>query len=320
MTRVVRHNRKNQTDENNMLTRISSGLLLATLLSFHPPVTSAGPQIELLVAGYLYPRHVVDSTFADCITEDGRVLGFFFINGVANASYVRFGNGRFSPPLIFPGSNDTLAQGINNNGLICGTFFSSRSGVPHGFFYDGQTYTQYDYPGAAQTNLTGVNDAGDFCGYYDLGFTATATPFVSIGGTVTSFTLDRVDSVFPMDINNLGQIVGSYQDPANSTFHGFFRDTDGTLTYPLDYPDATITTFLSGLNDNGFIVGAWQDNSSPSLHAFVRNPLNQFLSYDYPGALHTTFSDINGSGAIAGYYFDETGQINRSFIARVVNP
>ncbi len=300
-----------------MLSRILPSLLLATLFLFHPSATSAAsPQIELVVPSYLYPRPMVDNTRGNRITEDGRVAGFFFVNGVANAGYVRTANGRFSPPLLFPGTNDTLVAGINNNGLICGVFYTN---APHGFFYDGQTYTQYDYPGAAQTTLEAVNDAGDFCGYYDLGFTDTATPFVSIGGTVTSFTLDGVDSVFPTDINNLGQVVGSYQDPANGTiFHGFSRDTDGTLTYPLDYPGATFT-FLAGLNDSGFIVGAWQDNSSP-LHGFVRNPANQFLSYDYPGAMQTSFSDINGSRLIAGYYFDPTDQIEHSFIAKVVTP
>ena len=34
-----------------------------------------------------------------------------------------------------------MAEDINNSGVICGEFDGN-----HGFFYDGQNYTQYDIP------------------------------------------------------------------------------------------------------------------------------------------------------------------------------
>ena len=298
------------------MSKLLPALALAAVLLIHPPATlAAPPHIELTVPSYLYPRTSVDLTRGTRITEDGRVAGFFFVDGRLDAGFVRSLNGRFSHPIVYPGTNGTFVSGINNNGLICGAFSDPQTGGPHGFFFDGETYTQYDYPGATQTSVNAVNDAGDFCGYYDPGFTATATSFVSIGGTLTAFAIAGSNSVYPQDINNLGQVVGFYVD-ASSGIHGFFRDTDGTLTYPLDYPGDAVDTFYLGISDKGVITGSWEERSVGT-HGFVRTATNQFISYDYPAGTRTSFSDINGKGVIAGYYFDPADSVEHSFIAKL---
>ena len=198
---------------------------------------------------------------------------------------------------------------MNNSNLVCGYFLTTDSMV-HGFFYDGTTFTQYDAPGATGTWLTGLNDAGDFCGYADVGERA----FVSIGGTVVDITIPGVTVVFPRAVNNLGQVAGTYQDPENRHVHGFFRDADGTLTYPLDIPHAAFT-HINGLNDRGFMAGSWQGAGTTLTHGFVLNPSGRSVSFDYPDSeFGPTFFGINNSGGLPGTYV--SGGRSHAFIAK----
>ncbi len=273
-----------------------SGLTVATAFA-------GAPTFQLVsVYDYRYPGYPPIYTFGGAIAnDDGASVGVFTsskINGTQ--SYERFANGRFSAPIVFPAAPGTVtyAEGINVHGLICG-YYSPPNEV-HGFFYDGQTYTRYDVPGANSTFLFGLNDAGDFVGYYYTGNVQTA--FVSSGGTLTPIGIPGVTNINPTAINNLGQIVGYYVDPANPTLtHGFFRDTDGTLTYPLDYPGSR-TTGLFGLNDKGQISGSW-DDSDFTQHGLVLVLPNRFTSYDSPGG-YTVFHGINNSGRISGWTDD----------------
>src|SRR5678815_1743605 len=126
-----------------------SGLTIVTAFA-------GDPTFELVaVYDYHYPHYPPIMTFGGAIANNGAVVGVFTsskLNGTQ--SYERFSNGRFSPPIIFPAAPGTVtfAEGINSAELICG-YFSPPNEV-HGFFYDGQTYTQYDVPGASRTLLT----------------------------------------------------------------------------------------------------------------------------------------------------------------------
>ena len=285
-----------------MLRSLRSALFLSGLTIV--TAFAGAPTFELVaIYDYRYPNYPATSTFGGAIANNGNLLGIFSspkLNGPQ--SYERFANGRFSAPIIFPAAPGTVtfAEGINSAGLICG-YFSPPNEI-HGFFYDGQTYTQYDVPGANATFLFGLNDAGDFIGYYTTGNPQVQTAFVSIAGTLTPIEIPGVSSVNPAALNNLGQIVGVYLDPVDPTrTHGFFRDTDGTLIYPLDYPGSR-TSGLFGVNDKGQIVGAWDDFNFTQHGLFLTLP-NHFLSYDSPGG-YTVFSSINKQGGISGWTDD----------------
>ncbi len=267
------------------------------------------PRIRLVVPGYDFPGQNVSYTLGGAISDNGAVAGIFAVPGIDSAGYERRADGQFSPRILFRRSVQTAAYGVNSAGIISGTFYTDAD---HGFFYDRGTYTQYDVPGAIHTNVTGLNDAGDFCGYY---FTdaAVITPFANVGGTLISFSIPGIDVVYPRAINNLGQVAGGYVDPADPQVeHGFLRDTDGTLIYPLDYPSSTVTAIF-GLNDNGALVGTYRD-SSLVWHAFLLQLPHQFLSYDYPGGYYSTFRGINNSGLISGDALTDTFH---AFIARL---
>ena len=185
-------------------------------------------------------------------------------------------------------------------------------GPGHGFFYDQPTasFTQYDVPGRSGTALSGLNDAGDFCGYTDSG------AFVSIGGSLVEFTVPGAEHIYPKAINNLGQVAGTYQPVRSNQFHGFFRDADGTLTYPIDFPHALFTQ-ITGLNDNGLIAGTYTLHDSIG-HGFVRQLAGRSVTFDVAGDFGVSLGNINNTGLMAGGYYLSSDSVVHSFLARFV--
>lgn len=155
---------------------------------------------------------------------------------------------------------------------------------------------------------------GDFVGFAQVDSVNT-TAFMSVGGVVTSFTIPGQSEVYPQAINNLGQIAGYYG--GSGVEHGFFRDADGTLAYPLDYPSAKGTR-IRGLNDGGLMVGDYGTVGFEDFGFVLKNRVH-FLSYDYPdeGEHFTIFGGVNNSGVISGFFQDFSGLGTHAFIARV---
>ena len=88
------------------------------------------------------------------------------IDGAGNPhAYLR--HGITMTELIYPGATLTIADKLNNQGQIAGTY-TDQSAVRHGFVYDSATATYYtiDDPGKSETSLNAINDqqtlVGDF--------------------------------------------------------------------------------------------------------------------------------------------------------------
>lgn len=291
-----------------MIIRLFALLLLGSSFLVSLRAASAAPTIELIVPSFDYTPGHATNTIAQGIANDGTVAGAYSSIRVPEDSYIRLANGRFSRPIEFPGGNFTTAFGINDSLVVVGTFISDST---HGFFFDGTTYTQFDLPGYVDTFIFGENDAGDFTG---LAIDAENVPtaYLSVGGVITTFTIPGASEVDPRGINSLGQVAGYYFAPGQ---HGFFRDADGTLTYPIDFPGAS-TTVILGLNDRGVMVGTY--NLANTQHAFVLQNSTRFISYDHPDASGTGFGGINDESFICGTYSDDTtSEFNHGFIARL---
>jgi uncharacterized membrane protein len=88
-------------------------------------------------------------------------------------------------------------------------------------------------------------------------------------------TLDVPDESFTiaLGINNAGQTVGHYFDPAGS--HGFLLDVDGNYT-TLDVPGAAGTD-AHAINDAGQIVGRYFDATTRE-YGFLATPLSRKAS------------------------------------------
>lgn len=180
------------------------------------------------------------------------------------------------------------------------------------FFFDGASYTQFDLPGNEHTYIEGINDAGDFVGKA-IDARGVHTQFISLSGVISTFSIPGISDseVVVRGINNLGQVTGYY---LAGIAHGYLREADGTLTYPIDYPVAGASTEILGLNDQGALVGFY-DPPVGDEHAFVLKD-GVFISYDHPDGSATSFGGINNLGMICGTYAD-ANRDSHGFVARL---
>jgi probable HAF family extracellular repeat protein len=97
-------------------------------------------------------------TVAKGINDSGEIVGFGGSQGFLDIG------GVFSP-INYPGAISTAANGINNGGLIVGSY-EDASGIYHGFLDNGGVFSAIDVPGAMGTYAEGINNSGDIVGYY----------------------------------------------------------------------------------------------------------------------------------------------------------
>ncbi len=254
-------------------------------------------------------------TLPQKINERGDIVGEFIDSAGVTRGFVRFRDGSFSDPIVDP--NDTVGftegRGINNSRTVAGDYVIS-DGTLHSFFLSGSTFTEYDVPGAVQTNLLSINDAGDFTGGFDPDGSGVFQGFVNVAGTLTSFSVPDAASTFAYEINNSNQLVVGYYIDASGILHGYYRDSSGTLHFPID-PPGSVTTVLFGLNDRNWVVGRYVD-SAGATHGLFFVPPDNFFTFDYPGSTFTSLNGISDQGTICGRFVDASG-IAHGFIARV---
>lgn len=255
-----------------------------------------------------------NSTEPQKINDRGDVAGIFIDSAGANRGFIRFRDGNFSSPIIEPNdtANFTQARDINDSRLVCGYYEDGTDATFHGFFLSEGTFTEFDIPDAINTFVVALNNAGNFAGGFDTS-TGPRQGFESIGGSIVPFSIPGATSTIAFGLNNFDQIVGRYAD-SGLIDHCFFRDADGTLTFPIDPPGST-GTFPFGINDQEVIVGRFDDGSGIG-HAFVFRMPDKFLVYDFPGAILTSFNGINRFGVICGRY-EDSGGIGHGIIARI---
>src|SRR5262249_60421683 len=104
--------------------------------------------------------------------------------------------------------------------------------------------------------------------------------------TFTAFHRPLGITTLAFGINDMGQIVGDYQ---NASAHGFLLS--GGVYTPLDDPSATTGTptgtLARGINNFGQIVGIYFDASGA--HGFLRSGGN-YITSDDPSATGGTFT------------------------------
>jgi hypothetical protein len=136
---------------------------------------------------------------------------------------------------------------------------------------------------------------------------------VSVDGTLTPFSVPGAAGTFAYEINNSEELtVGYYIDGV--ILHGYYRDSSGTLHFPID-PSGSVTTVLFGLNDRNWVVGRYAD-SGGATHGLIFIPPDQFATFDYPGSTFTSLNGINDKGIICGRFVDASG-IAHGFLARI---
>ncbi|HZQ70416.1 MAG TPA: hypothetical protein VFA68_17950 [Terriglobales bacterium] len=158
-----------------------------------------------------------------------------------------------------------FAADINNSGVIVGSYYDVCCTL-HGYLYAGGQFTFIDYPGATRTFLDGINSAGVASGFWE-DATFAHHGFTWNNGTFTSFDVPGAISTSAIKINSSNTIVGYYRD-SSSVDHGFMLQ-NGIYT-TVDFPGAA-STQINAINDLGMIVGDYVD-ASGVMHGFLGHP------------------------------------------------
>ncbi len=197
----------------------------------------------------------------------------------------------------------TAANSINNFGQIVGNSTSTHAFPAGSFLYANGVFTPINVPSAfaGYVDASGINDSGQIVGSFSTtfaypfehGFLDDRNVFVTIDVPVASST-----NVY--EINNLGQIVGSFMD--NTGSHAF-TEKNGMFTR-INIQGAN-SIFASGINNSGEIVGTFTD--STGTHGFSESNSNAITIVNYPGASSTSVSGINNEGDLVGSYTVSSG-------------
>ena len=203
-----------------------------------------------------------------------------------------------------PGSTEVWANGINDHGLVSGSFYDA-AGKNHGFLWQTGSVTTIDAPGWVNTWLDANNNAGLVTGSYDDSIvshaclynvpTQTWTALPDIAGKPVNIAIA---------INSNGNVVGvAYEGSASGSLtNGVGWIWDGSAYSLFTVPGATgsVGTSASGINDLGQVCGQYMDSQGVR-HGFLKHGA-VITSFDVPGADGTAFYTINNEGEVAGPY------------------
>jgi hypothetical protein len=210
------------------------------------------------------------------INEKGEIAGYYQDASHLMHGFVRRLGGEIVS-FDVPGSSETFAQSINDEGTITGYYIAAPSSAAHGYVRDPEgNFTLFDHA------PNSINAGGAVTGSYaengvSHGFVRRAD------GKLISFDPPGSISTTARSINAKGAITGSYQD-ASHLLHGFVRRLGGEII-SFDAPGGS--TYATSINDAGVIAG------SNGHKGFVRDPHGNFTSFDVPNA--TTVSPLNMS-------------------------
>src|SRR5262249_43370847 len=105
-------------------------------------------------------------------------------------------------------------------------------------------------------------------------------------------------STGPNGINNVGQIVGFYDDISGGR-HGFLYDRGIFISF--DFPGSRLTA-PTDINDDGQIVGVYVADDDVLQSFLLENGKFTTINVPFPNVIFTDVSGINNWGQIVGRY------------------
>jgi hypothetical protein len=176
------------------------------------------------------------------------------------------------------------------------------------------TYTLLNFPGTLYTYAGGINPGAttskiEIVGEYSNADGGTAGFLAHVSGTKTvKETYEAVNYPHdgtPFDVNDLGQIVGSYDNGSG------FELSDGKFT-TIAVPFAGATyTLPYAINNSGEIVGVWGNDGIATAFTLIAGT---YTSIEYPGANYTFASDVNNEGEIVGDYISPDSNGDQGYL------
>jgi probable HAF family extracellular repeat protein len=178
-----------------------------------------------------------------------------------------------------PGYTESYGQGINDNGQVVGTAYTS-SGVSHAFLYSDGSMTDLGVlSGDTDSGALAINNKSQIVGISSSGNDATgpfhSRPFLYNGAGMTALgTLPNFSNGLASSINNDGLVVGYSYTTTTATSHAFL--SDGKQVWDLNslilINSGWTLEHANAINNNNQIVG-YGLNPSGNKHAFLLNPL-----------------------------------------------
>ena len=286
---------------------------LAALIALSLAGTVAPAATVELIETFDYPG-TGNATLPQKLNDGGLVVGVVIDAAGVTRGFLRNRQNVYSRLFVEPNDTGAFTEGraVNNSRIVCGEYLNGTDLTFHGYFRVHAEFTEFDLADATNTIPLALNNANDFAGTAVL--TDGSQPaFVSLGGNVTLFSIPDATATLAYSLNASDQSAGYYVDAAGLT-HGYLRDGDGTLTYPIDPPDSA-GTVLFGNNDSNWVVGRWADAAGVTHGLFFITP-DEFVTYDYPGSVFTSLNGINQNGYICGRYVDAAG-VAHGILAKV---
>jgi len=237
------------------------------------------------------------------IDAAGDITGTYNDNSAVRHGFVRAASGTITTFDVLGAGTTGSAQGqgtqpisINSVGDITGFYVAANGGF-HGFMRaaNGAITAPIDVPGAGTSGGTehhgdvvgtlplSINAAGDITGIYS-DTSDVRHAFVRAADGTMTYPIDAPDVAtkgpvfipvtFAASINTAGVVAGAYND-TSGVFHVFVRAANGTITAPIDDPNAGAAgtsvfpgTFSLSINDLGVVTGGYSD-AKGVLHGFV---------------------------------------------------
>jgi hypothetical protein len=234
----------------------------------------------------------------------GGTIGGYSYNGKVYRAFLRAPGGGFTVYNILA---DTLGYGVSDDGHTTGTTGDYDGAVFHGFVRapDG-TVAMFDAPKAVYTLGVSINSSGAVAGWYhdrkgkEIGFVRAAD------GTLFPIEPANAHAIRALGINTGGAVAGYYRG-AGTSYYGFMRAADGTLT-TFQCPRSR-TTQATAINDDGAVTGTCMDRHLV-WHGFVRDPSGTLTLFDTPAG-DTRPVAIAADGSVAGWCFNGPGFVRK---------
>jgi len=270
-----------------------------------------------------------ETFFPSVINASGTVAGNVDTGGVSHG-FVRRRDGSTvifdAAPTDGSGGGGTIVRGINNAGVIVGSFSLHLNGRPHGFIraVNGAISTVdapivgYN-PGKtiAGTTLTAINDRG-----WVVGSVGQAAFIRDADGRIFSFDVAGAEGTIPMSINDRNEVVGTAEVPGGDgyeksvgvrqTFNNyicFLRNKSGYIEIFED-PVGRPRLFGCKINNRGEISGTYRDTQRTSVvfRGWLRARNGDLRVFTYPDARVTIVDFIDPNGVVGGYYLDDANK------------
>ncbi|MDX9702034.1 MAG: hypothetical protein RBU23_03215 [Candidatus Auribacterota bacterium] len=212
-----------------------------------------------------------------------------------------------------PSGSDMEVTGLNNNGMVVGTQYT-LDGETHAFVWDNAYGLQLFETLGYESKGTAINDNNQVIGSYygDEYPLSRGKGFIwSNAGGLTEIGTEGWYETHPQVINNSGVVYGageSWQESRTMYKYDSVTGTMQNIGVPQYLPSGRYADFYA-VNDSGQATGNYETYTGQS--AFYYDATRGFVRLYVPfhGDYEVYTWDINNSGKVLGYYYDnEIGQ------------